>query len=64
MINLIPPAYRDNLSAISRIRFVASKAAREGKFVGYWSRELSEMIGVQPADDREYGEPDLTINEN
>lgn len=33
------------------------KAKKEGKYVGYWSEQFSELTGIQPADDRSYGEP-------
>lgn len=55
--SIIPEQYRSNLSARRLILSVAEKQKREGLYVGHYTRELSELTGIQPADDRVYGDP-------
>ncbi len=51
-LDLIPTMYKNNPSARKIIQETFRKHEREGLSVGYWTEQASEMIGVQPADDR------------
>jgi hypothetical protein len=52
MNDIIPEIYKNNPSARALIKSVYAKAQKEGKYVGYWSRQLTELTGIEPADEK------------
>ncbi len=47
-MNIIPPAFQDNPSARKIINHAYEKKQREGRWGGYWTNELAELLGATP----------------